>query len=559
MADVFVVSDFNAELASRFIRVDPNSPVLSVETAPYGQVFQTLSAERPGSEAMTLFVWTRPEGIAPSYAALTEGEPVSIERLLDAVDIFAETVKRAAQRFRTVLVASWTRSESGRGFGLLDWSGGGQARALARMNLRLADRLEGHSNVRLLDSQRWLDVARPPRDARYWYAIKFPFTESVAQAAARDVKAAVRAFAGQARKLVILDLDGTLWGGVIGETGWQGVQLGGHDAAGEAYVDFQKALKTLSARGVALGVVSKNTEAVALEAFDQHPEMALRRPDLAGWRINWRDKAENLVELVRDLNLGLQSVVFIDDNPAERGRIAEAFPEVLVPDWPKDPCRFADALRQLDCFDQPSLTAEDRSRVKMYVQERERTESQRAAGSIEDWLNGLGVRVSIDAVGGANLARAVQLANKTNQMNLRTRRITEPEFLRWLSEGRRRQTLAIQVADRFGDAGLTGLISWELSDDGLEIIDFVLSCRAMGRQIENLLVHLAVEAARAQGSPRVAAHLFPTSRNGPCREFWKGSGFDEPETDRFIWDAAKPYPKPAFIAVAAGANGAMSL
>jgi FkbH-like protein len=558
MADVFLVSDFNAELASRFIRVDHNSPALSVETAPYGQVFQMLSSERPGSEAMTLFVWTRPEGIAPSFAALTEGESVSIERLLDAVDIFAETVKNAAQRFRTVLVASWTRSESGRGSGLLDWSGCGQARALARMNLRLADRLEGHSNVRLLDSQRWLDVARPPRDARYWYAMKFPFTEFVAQAAALDVKAAVRAFSGQARKLVVLDLDGTLWGGVIGETGWQGIRLGGHDAVGEAYVDFQKALKTLSARGVALGVVSKNTEAVALEAFDHHPEMALRRSDLAGWRINWRDKAENFVELVRDLNLGLQSVVFIDDNPTERGRIAEAFPEVLVPDWPKDACRFADALRQLDCFDQPSLTDEDRSRVKMYVRERERTESQRAAGSVEDWLNGLGVQVSVEAVGGANLARASQLANKTNQMNLRTRRITGPEFLCWLLEGEGRQTLAIRVADRFGEIGLTGLISWELADDALEIIDFVLSCRAMGRQIENLMVHLAVEAARAQGSSRVIAHLFPTSRNGPCREFWKGSGFDEPETNLFVWDATKPYPRPAFIEVEADTEGATS-
>jgi FkbH-like protein len=551
MTDVFVVSDFNAELVSRFIRVDHNGPALSVETAPYGQVFQTLSAERLGSEAMTLFVWTRPEGIAAPFAALTEGEPVSIGRLLDAVDIFAEVVKHAAQRFRAVLVASWTRSESGRGFGLLDWSEGGPARALARMNLRLADRLEGHSNVRLLDSQRWLDVARPPRDARYWYAMKFPFTESVAHAAALDVKAAVRAFAGQARKLVVLDLDGTLWGGVIGETGWQGVRLGGHDAVGEAYVDFQKALKTLSARGVALGVISKNTEAVALEAFDHHPEMALRRSDLAGWRINWRDKAENFVELVQDLNLGLQSVVFIDDNPTERGRIAEAFPEVLVPDWPKDACQFADALRQLDCFDQPSLTDEDRSRVKMYVRERERTESQRASGSIEDWLNGLGVQVSIEAVDGANLARASQLANKTNQMNLRTRRITGPEFLCWLSEGEGRQTLAIRVADRFGEIGLTGLISWELADDVLEIIDFVLSCRAMGRQIENLMVHLAVEAARAGGSSRVIAHLLPTSRNGPCREFWKGSGFDEPETNLFVWDATKPYPRPTFIAVEA--------
>jgi FkbH-like protein len=558
MADVLVLSDFNAELASRFIAADRSSPVLSVQTAPYGQLFQTLSAERPGSDAMTLFVWTRPEGVAPSFAALVEGEPVAAERLLETVDSFADVIIRTAQKFRTVLIASWARTESGRGSGLLDWSRGGQARMLARMNLRLADRLEGCANVRLLNSQSWLDAANPARDARYWYAMKFPFTDAVAQAAARDVKAAVRAFAGQARKLVVLDLDDTLWGGVIGETGWQGVRLGGHDAVGEAYVDFQKALKALSTRGIALSVISKNTEAVALEAFDQHPDMALRRSDLAGWRINWRDKAENLVELVQELNLGLQSVVFIDDNPAERGRIAEAFPEVLVPNWPKDPSRFADALRQLDCFDQPALTAEDRSRVKMYVQERERGESQRAAGSIEEWLNGLDVQVSIDTVRSANLTRVVQLANRTNQMNLRTRRITEAELLRWLSEGRGRQTLAIKVADRFGDVGLTGLVSWEVEDDAVEIVDFVLSCRAMGRQVENLMAHLVVKAARAQGSRRAIARLLPTPRNGPCREFWERSGFDEPKTNFFLWDATKPYPKPAFITVEASTEVAVA-
>ena len=554
MADVLLVSEFNPDLVARFIAVDRRAPLLSIETAPYGQVFQTLSAERPGSNATNLFLWTRPEGIAAPFATLTRGEDVPIGSILDAVDTFAETVKRAAPRYRTILVASWTRSESGRGFGLLDWSVGGQASALARMNLRLAEHFDGCSNVRVLDSQRWLDAAHPARDARYWYTIKFPFTDSVAHAAALDVKAAIRAFAGLSRKLVVLDLDGTLWGGVIGETGWQGIRLGGHDAVGEAYVDFQRALKMLSLRGIALGVVSKNTETVALEAFDEHPEMVLRRSDLAGWRINWRDKAENLVELVQGLGLGLQSVVFIDDKAIERGRIAEALPAVLVPDWPNDVFRYAGTLRELDCFDQPLLTAEDRSRSMMYAAQRERTESQLVAGSIEDWLSGLGVRASVEAVSAENLSRATQLANKTNQMNLKTRRFVGSEFMHWLSEAEGRQALAIRVTDRFGDVGLTGLISWEPAGDALEIIDFVLSCRAMGRQIENVMVHLAVEAARKRGSSRVIACFTPTVRNGPCREFWASSGFDEREANRFVWDATEPYPKPAFIVVEAEAE-----
>jgi FkbH-like protein len=547
MVDVLVVSDFNAELVSRYLAADERAPRLTAETAPYGQLFQTLSKAHPGCEQTSLFIWTRPEGISPPFRALIEGGVASQQDLLRAVDAFADVVLEAAPRFRTVLAASWVRSQAGRGFGLLDWAEGGQARALAGMNLRLAERFEGVANLRLLDAQAWLDMARPARDARYWHAMKSPFPEAVAQAAAREVKAAVRAFAGLSRKLIVLDLDDTLWGGSVGETGWEGVRLGGHDPVGEAFVDFQTALKALAARGVALGIVSKNTEAVALEAFDKHPEMVLRRADLAGWRITWEDKAESLADLVASLDLGLGAVVFIDDNPAERGRVAEAFPDVLVPDWPKDPLRFADALRQLDCFDQASLTAEDRARSRMYAEARGRGESLKSAASLTDWLSQLDIRVAVASPEGGDLTRAVQLANKTNQMNLRTRRFTEPEFRRWLGEGGARAARTIKVADRFGDLGLTGLVSWEVTGAGVEIADFVLSCRAMGRRIEALMAHLAVEAARAAGLARVVARLDPTARNAPCRDFWISSGFEQPEENLFVWDAAERYPKPDFI------------
>ncbi|MDB5440369.1 MAG: FkbH like protein, partial [Caulobacteraceae bacterium] len=464
MPEVLVVSDFNAELASRFISADRSAPDLKAETAPFGQVYQSLAAPSPGSATKTLFLWTRPEGVIPSFAEMEQGAPAALPAILAQVDAFIEAVKSASGRFHTVLVASWTRSRQGRGLGLLDWSAEGEAYALARMNLRLAEQLAGLANVRVLDSQRWLDSSAPARVGRYWYTLKSPYVEAVAQAAARDVTAAVRAFAGQSRKLIVLDLDDTLWGGVVGETGWAGIRLGGHDAVGEAHLDFQRALKSLAARGIALAVVSKNTEAVGLEPFDHHPEMVLRRADLAGWRINWQDKAQNLADLVASLNLGLHSTVFIDDNPAERGRVSEALPEVLVPDWPTDPTRYADALRSLDCFDQPSLTNEDRQRVQMYTQSREREDGRNQAGSMEDWLKSLDVRVTIEPVGKSNIARVVQLANKTNQMNLRTRRVTEAELQAWLLEGKDRQSMAIIVADRFGDLGLTGLVSWQAGE-----------------------------------------------------------------------------------------------
>ena len=231
-------------------------------------------------------------------------------------------------------------------------------------------------------------------------------------------------------------------------------------------------------------MVSKNDEAVALEAIASHPEMVIRTEHLAGWRINWQDKAQNIAELVAELNLGLQSTVFIDDNPTERGRVREALPEVLVPEWPTDPTRFADALRQLDCFDRAAITSEDRERNQMYVQERARRGSLDVASSPEDWLASLDVRVRIDPLSAANLKRVVQLLNKTNQLNLRTRRCTEMELTQWLEGGKNRNLVSLTIADRFGDIGLTGIVSWEQIGSTLEIVDYVLSCRAMGRQVE---------------------------------------------------------------------------
>lgn len=543
MTDVLVVSDFNAELVSRYLSADRALPACTASTAPYDQVFQTLAAGPAAGAATSLFLWTRPEGVVPQFGRRWNGDAVAVEDVLDGVDAFAAAIKSAADKCRLLLVASWVTSRQGRGLGMLDWGDAGLARLLARMNLRLAEALDGVNNVFMLDAQRWLDAVRPARDGRYWFSVKSPFTEGVCQAAARDVKAALRGAAGQSRKLVIVDLDDTLWGGIVGDQGWQSLRLGGHDPVGEAYVDFQRALLALTRRGIALAVVSKNDEAVAVEALDNHPEMLIRRSDLAGWRINWSDKAANIVALVTELNLGLDSVVFLDDSPIERGRVREALPQVLVPEWPKDPSHYADALRQLDCFDQTAITAEDRTRNAMYAVERSRRDSVADFTSLQDWLRSLDIRVRLAPAAEGNLKRLVQLINKTNQMNLRTRRITEPEMLDWLAD-ENRGLVTLTVADRFGDLGLTGLLSWEATGDDLLVTDYILSCRAMGRKVEETMVHLAVEAARAKGKRRVVAHLLATERNQPCRAFWQGSGLNEVEPDLFVWDTAQPYPKP---------------
>jgi FkbH-like protein len=232
-------------------------------------------------------------------------------------------------------------------------------------------------------------------------------------------------------KLLVLDLDGTLWGGTVGDDGWRNLRVGGHDPIGEAYRDFQAALLALSKRGALLGIVSKNDEHIALEALYSHPEMILRAECFAGWRINWEDKARNIVDLAEELNLGLDSGVFIDDNPVERDRIRHALPAVLVPEWPASPASYCLALAAMDCFDAPVVSVEDRHRTVMYMAERERKQSLEEAPGLEQWLAGLGLTMDVELLSETNLPRAVQLLNKTNQLNLSTRRLSAREFLAW--------------------------------------------------------------------------------------------------------------------------------
>jgi FkbH-like protein len=551
MTKVLVVSDFNAQLLSRYLEADGGAPACTVETAPFGQLFQTLAGFDGGGET-ALVVWTRPEGVSPAWSRYVDGEPVDIETLRSDVGDFAGLLRAAAAKARMLLVASWVPTQTGRGIGLLDWTEGGQARRLAQMNLALAEALDGIPGAYLLDAQKWLEAARPARDSKFWHGIKSPFTEQVFKAAAADVKAALRANRGLARKLLILDLDDTMWGGVVGDLGWEKIRLGGHDNVGEAHAEFQRAARSLARRGIALAVVSKNDEEVALAAIDRHPEMLLRRGDLAGWRINWNDKAANIAELVAELNLGLDAAVFIDDNPAERGRVREALPQVLVPELPAHPSGYADLLRQLDCFDQAVLTEEDRGRNEMYAVERARRDSGSNFSSQEDWLKSLDIQVSAAPLRDDNVQRVVQLLNKTNQMNMATRRLTQAELEAWLRAEPGRGLTALNVADRFGDLGLTGIVSWQQDGDALELVDFVLSCRAMGRGAERTMAHLAVEAGRDMGLRKIRARYLRTERNRPCLEFWQGSEFSEVEQNLFEWPAARPYALPVAVNLVRG-------
>jgi FkbH-like protein len=542
-----LISDFNAELLSRILANQDSGDIpIDVQVAPYGQVYQSLAA---GTQSRSGIVWTLPERSVPAFARALEFNEIDVEQCLDEVDVFAQALLGFAASCPYVFVASWCLSSDQRGYGMLDWKPGlGLANLLARINLHLAEKLSTASNVYLLDAARWQASAERAASPKMWYAAKVPYANGVFEKAAADLKAGLRALSGRSRKLIVLDLDNTLWGGVVGETGWQGIRLGGHDFIGEAFVDFQRALKSLSRRGIQLAVVSKNDEAVALEAIDLHTEMQLRRCDFAGWRINWADKAQNIAALLDELNLGLDAVVFIDDNPAERERVHGAFPQLLVPEWPTDPTAYVSALRALDCFDTAAVSAEDRSRTAMYVAERGRRETRSSVASPEEWLRQLGTKLVLSRLDKSNIARVTQLFNKTNQLNLSSRRLAESEVLEW-SRGAGRSMLAVSASDCFGDMGMVGVIGVQVEGNQGQLVDFILSCRVMGRKVEQAMVHVAVSELAHLGAAYMQVVYLPTARNRPTLDVFREVGLDESPQHVFSFDCRELFPKPDTVVI----------
>ncbi len=545
-----LVSSFNLENLAALMRNDSEQPRVEIQVAPYGQVKPVLlgvDASLWRDKPDFAVVWTQGEAVIDAYRTIRAYEEVPMKRLDDEVREYASLLKKLLDKVRFVFVPTWVRPPDEKIFGMLEMKpSGGTAYALMRMNVLLSECLQDEPRIIFFDSQRWTAV-RDAFNPKLWYLGKIPFNNEVFAQASRDFRAALRILNGASKKMIVLDLDDTLWGGTVGEDGWENLRIGGHDPLGEAYADFQSALKSLTRRGVLLGIVSKNEESVALEAIRKHPEMRLKLEDFAGWMINWRDKVQNLADLTARLNLSLDSVVFIDDSPQERLAIRQALPEVEVPEWPEDTMLYKKALLGLSSFNTAALSAEDAHRTQMYVSERARGELKNSARSLEEWLESLDIRITSEELKATNLQRTAQLLNKTNQMNLSTRRMTEAELGEW-ARHRDRMVVTFRVADKFGDAGLVGLLSLEREPKKSRIVDFVLSCRVIGRGAEKTMLHWASQIAQAWGSEELTAPYKQTPKNKPCFEFWKSTDFIyDSKTGTFCRETKTLYPLPKTV------------
>ena len=412
-----LISDFNISNLGGYLQNDDDSHSVNIDIAPFNQIFHSLTEHNASiyqNNYDFVLIWSQPEKISNFFNNMLNYQTTPIEKIFQEIDQFTSILLNIQSRVKIAFIPTWVLPPCYRGFGMLNMKMNiGISNTLMRMNMRLCENLDKASNYYIFDANNWIQAAgKQAFSPKMWYMGKIPFGNDVFKEAVKDIKASLNGISGQSRKIIILDLDDTLWGGIVGDAGWENIRLGGHDYIGEAFADFQGALKSLKNRGILLGIVSKNEEATALEAINMHPEMILRQEDFAGWKINWQDKAQNIADLISELNLGLQSVVFIDDNPVERARVREALPEVFVPDWPEDKTFYKSKLLGLRCFDNPLISREDIERTQMYQTEKKRIQLKEKIISLDDWLKTLNITVNIEVANSKNLPRIVQLLNK---------------------------------------------------------------------------------------------------------------------------------------------------
>jgi len=369
-----------------------------------------------------------------------------------------------------------------------------------------------------------------------WYRGSVPFSEEFTLALASDYLRYIRALKGRTKKCIVLDLDNTLWGGIIGEDGIEGIKLS-NVSPGIEYVDFQRGLLSLYNRGVILAICSKNNYDDAIKVFQEHPFQVLKEEHFAAMRINWQNKAENIVELAQEINIGLDSMVFFDDNPVERAQISQAHPEVLVVDLPKNPRLYRKTLENLNVFDVLSLTKEDMERGEMYAGKRKREALERSAASIEDFLRTLDLKIKIQPVNDFDTPRVVQLIGKTNQFNSTTRRYTDAE-VRAFRESKDSIVYSMAVSDKFGDEGVVGVAIVKIKNEDWWIDSFLMSCRVIGRSAETALLAKIVKDARAASAKRIVGEYIPTKKNPPAADLFERHGFemlDEAPDNNTTW------------------------
>jgi FkbH-like protein len=530
---------------------------VEVISSEYGQVMQeVLSPEsaihggRP--DAVLLAIDHRWYPFHPCPGEIEQADAV-VDRCFAQLEAIRDGIKAhsgAACIFQTL--APPTESL----FGSLDRALPGTTHYLIdRFNVRLADMVRGSEDV-LFDVAGLAQIVGLAEwhSPTSWNLAKVPFSHAFLPLYADHVGRLLGSLRGKSRRCLILDLDNTVWGGVVGDDGVEGIQIAQGDATGEAFLDVQRVALALRSRGIILAISSKNTDEIARRPFQEHPEMLLKLDHIAVFQANWNDKATNITAIAGELSLGLESMVFLDDNPVERGLVRQMLPAVAVPELPADPALYARTLIAAGYFESTRFSEEDMKRAKFYHDNSRRLALQQQTGDINAYLASLNMEIVFQPFNETGRARITQLISKSNQFNLTSRRYSEAEVATFQNDPQY-FTLQVRLSDTFGDNGMISVIICRRVDaETLEFDTWLMSCRVLGRRVENLVLQEVVQYAQAHRFRRLLGHYIPTDRNALVERHYEKLGFDKVgarEDGATVWEldvtAATPYVAPVSI------------
>lgn len=520
------------------VRAAASEKAIQCWCGPYGQYLQPISP--PATELAELnpdivLLSAQMRSIAPriveNFADLSADEAhQERQRILEHLLSWAELAAQVTTA--TVLIANFPRPRYP-AFGIADVKRRpSESQFYARLNLELYDATQAHSRVSVLDLDSVVSGhgAEMAWTRRAYYLSRQPWQPGLCIAIARELWRHVIAAKGWARKCLVLDLDNTLWGGVVGEDGPHALKVGPGDPEGEAFADFQRAVRTLKARGVVLAIASKNNPDDVKEAFSVRQDMPLKLEDFTIVEAGWNSKSEAIERIAATLDIALNSVVFLDDSAAERLMVRGALPEVVTPDMPEDPAMFAGFVKRQAWFERATLTVEDTGKTRQYREQAARAVRRRSAASLEQYLAELETQVEVRIARREDLPRLQQLFTKTNQFNVTTRRYSIGEIER-LMQSPAHVVAVANAQDRHGDLGQIGLYVLESQGDDWVIDSFLMSCRALGRGIENAVMNALKRYVTGSGrTGTLRARFITTARNAPASGFFATQGLAERES-----------------------------
>ncbi len=476
------------------------------------------------SDYDVIIIWSDLSKVSSEYRKAIYLEKFSRTKLMKDISSFVQSIKEISGATNYLIFNNWIQNTDYKGYGFFDLKYNlGTRNLLEQLNIKVSKLVYKSNNIIQYDlNNLFAKTDKNIFNEKSYYLTKVPFTNDAFKNFASDVNLFINHLYGYGIKLIILDLDDTIWGGIVGDIGWENLLVGGHSSVGESFRDFQNFLKNLSKKGISLAIVSKNNQDIAINAINSNPEMVLSMKDFVSWRINWKKKSENILEILNELNLPSSSAIFIDDSKFEREEVKNSISGILVPELPVDKRLYRNFISSLNLFHFDNVTKEDKERTLYYKNEQKRVKLKNKYQDHDDWLDSLNIRINIEKINNSNLERTHQLFNKTNQMNLTTRRLSKEKILE-NSKNKKNIFRVFSVFDNYGEYGLTGILSLYSENDNIVLKDFILSCRVFGRDIEGSMLNTALLICKNLGYDKLQAFYLPTERNVVCKDFLKRS------------------------------------